>query len=87
MALTPQSIRSNIIIKLNGEYVRKEKIIDLSKDWNDRQITFFRKMLQQGGKLRILGNHFDIKIQETIVTSRGEKDGGIFKSPGVDDRF
>jgi|TARA_R110000787_G_scaffold142333_1_gene255947 hypothetical protein len=87
MALTPQSIRSNVIIKLNGEYVRKEEIIDLSKDWNDRQITFFRKMLQQGGKLRILGNHFDIRIQETIVTSRGEKDGGIVQSPGIDDRF
>ena len=87
MALTPQSIRSNVIIKLNGEYVRKEEIIGLSKDWNDRQITFFKKMLQQGGKLRILGNHFDIRIQETILTSRGEKDGGIFKSPGVDDRF
>ena len=87
MALTPQSIRSNVIIKLNGEYVRKEEIIDLSKDWNDRQITFFKKMLHQGGKLRILGNHFDIRIQETIVTSRGEKDGGIVQSPGIDDRF
>tara|TARA_B100000035_G_scaffold47017_1_gene35829 strand:+ start:179 stop:442 length:264 start_codon:yes stop_codon:yes gene_type:complete len=87
MALTPQSIRSNIIIKLNGEYVRKEKIIDLSKDWNDRQITFFKKILQQGGKLKILGNHFDIRIQETILTSRGEKDGGIIQSPGLDDRF
>ena len=87
MALTPQSIRSNVIIKLNGEYVKKEEIIGLSKDWNDRQITFFKKMLQQGGKLRILGNHFDIRIQETIVTSRGEKDGGIVQSPGIDDRF
>ena len=87
MALTPQSMRSNIIIKLNGEYVRKEKIIDLSKDWNDRQITFFKKILQQGGKLKILGNHFDIRIQETILTSRGEKDGGIIQSPGLDDRF
>ena len=87
MALTPQSIRSNVIIKLNGEYVRKEEIIDLSKDWNDRQITFFKKMLQQGGKLRILGNHFDIRIQDTILTSRGEKDGGITQSPGLDDRF
>ena len=87
MALTPQSIRSNVIIKLNGEYVRKEEIINLSKDWNDRQITFFKKMLQQGGKLRILGNHFDIRIQETILTSRGDKDGGIIQSPGIDDRF
>jgi hypothetical protein len=87
MELTPQSIRSNIIIKLNGEYVRKEEIINLSKEWNDRQITFFKKMLQQGGNLRILGNLFEITVQETLLTSRGEKDGGIFKSPGVDDRF
>ena len=87
MELTPQSIRSNIIIKLNGEYVRKEEIINLSKDWNDRQITFFKKMLQQGGNLRILGNLFEITVQETLLTSRGEKDGGIFKSPGIDDRF
>ena len=79
MALTPQSIRSNIIIKLNGEYVRKEEIINLSKDWNDRQITFFKKMLQQGGNLRILGNLFEITVQETLLTSRGEKDGGLFK--------
>jgi acetylglutamate synthase len=87
MALTPQSIRSNIIIKLNGEYVRKEEIINISKDWNDRQINFFKKILQQGGKLSILGNHFDIRIQDTILTSRGEKDGGITQSPGLDDRF
>ena len=87
MALTPQSIRSNIIIKLNGEYVRKEEIINISKDWNDRQINFFKKMLQQGGKLKVLGNHFDIRIQDTILTSRGEKDGGITQSPGLDDRF
>ena len=87
MALTPQSIRSNIIIKLNGEYVRIEEIINISKDWNDRQINFFKKILQQGGKLSILGNHFDIRIQDTILTSRGEKDGGITQSPGLDDRF
>ena len=87
MAITPQSIMSNIIIKLNCEYVRKEEIINLSKDWNDRQITFFKKMLQQGGNLRILGNLFEITVQETLLTSRGEKDGGIFKSPGIDDRF
>ena len=27
------------------------------------------------------------KILKPLLTSRGEKDGGIFKSPGVDDRF
>ena len=44
-------------------------------------------MLQQGGELRILGNLIEITIQETILTSRGEKDSGITQSPGLDDRF
>ena len=37
------------------------------------RLPFFRKMTQQGGKLRILGNLFEIRIQETILTSEGRK--------------
>jgi hypothetical protein len=87
MPLTPQSIRSHVFIKLNGEYVKKSEVISLSKDWNERQLSYFRKLLQQGGNVRINGNLFEIIIQENIVTSRGEKDGGIIVSPGTDDRF
>lgn len=87
MPLTPQSIRSYIFIKLNGEYVKKSEVISLSEDWNERQLSYFRKLLQQGGNVRINGNLFEITIQENIVTSRGEKDGGIITSPGIDDRF
>jgi hypothetical protein len=87
MPLTPQSIRSHVFIKLNGEYVKKSEVISLSKDWNERQLSYFRKLLQQGGNVRINGNLFEIIIQENIVTSRGEKDGGIIPSPGTDDRF
>jgi hypothetical protein len=87
MPLTPQSIRSHVFIKLNGEYVKKSEVISLSKDWNERQLSYFRKLLQQGGNVRINGNLFEIIIQENIVTSRGEKDGGIITSPGTDDRF
>lgn len=87
MALSPQSIRSNVQIKMNGEYVRKEKIISLSELWNEKQISYFRKMIQQGGTLKINGDKFEIEIQETIVNSRGDKDGGIITIPGVDERF
>lgn len=87
MALTPQSIRSNVQIKMNGEYVKKEKVISLSEFWNEKQISYFRKMIQQGGTLKINGDKFEITIQETIVNSRGDKDGGIITIPGVDDRF
>jgi len=87
MGLTPQSIRSNVFIQLNGEYVKKETIISLSESWNDKQISYFRKMVQQGGNVRINGNLFEITINENIVNSRGEKDGGIITIPGIDERF
>jgi hypothetical protein len=35
----------------------------------------------RGGNVRINGNLFEITIQESIVTSRGEKDGGIIPIP------
>ena len=88
MELTPQSIRNNVFIKLNDEYVKKEHVIELSKSWNDKQISYFRKMLKQGGSLKINGDSFKITINENIIlNSRGEKDGGIITIPGIDERF
>lgn len=87
MALSPQSIRSNVQIKMNGEYIRKEIVINLSLGWNEKQVSYFRKMIQQGGALKINGDKFEIEIKETIVNSRGDKDGGIITIPGVDERF
>jgi hypothetical protein len=87
MALTPQSIRSNVQIKLNGEYVKKEEVINLSLGWNEKQLSYFRKMVQQGGNVKINGDLFEITINENILNSRGEKDGGIITIPGVDERF
>jgi len=87
MGLSPQSIRSNVLIQLNGEYVKKETIISLSESWNDKQISYFRKMVQQGGNLKINGDLFEITINENILNSRGEKDGGIITIPGEDERF
>ena len=87
MVLTPQSIRSNVQIKMNGEYIKKEQVISLSEFWNEKQISYFKKMIQQGGALKINGDKFEITIQETIVNSRGDKDGGIITIPGSDERF
>ena len=87
MALSPQSIRSNVQIKMNGEYIKKEQVISLSEFWNEKQISYFKKMIQQGGALKINGDKFEITIQETIVNSRGDKDGGIITIPGIDERF
>jgi hypothetical protein len=75
--LKPQSIRNNVKITWNGEPISKQEIIDMSVLWNDKQILFFKKMLKQGGTVKIENNKFKIVITEPILTSRGLKDGGI----------
>ena len=87
MGLSLQSIRSNVLIQMNGEYVKKEVILTLSEGWNDKQLSYFRKMVQQGGNVKINGDLFEITINEGILNSKGEKDGGIITIPGVDERF
>jgi len=75
--LKPQSIRNNVKITWNGEPISKQEIIDMSVLWSDKQILFFKKMLKQGGTVKIENNKFKIVITEPILTSRGVKDGGI----------
>jgi hypothetical protein len=75
--LKPQSIRNNVKITWNGEPISKQEIIDMSVLWSDKQILFFKKMLKQGGTVKIENNKFKIVITEPILTSRGLKDGGI----------
>ena len=60
MPLTPQSIRKTVSIYINGELVEKQTVLDLSKDWNEAQINFFKKMIKQGGSFKINGNPFEI---------------------------
>jgi hypothetical protein len=75
--LKPQSIRNNVKITWNGDTISKQEIIDMSVLWSDKQILFFKKMLKQGGTVKIDNNKFKIVITEPILTSRGLKDGGI----------
>ena len=75
--LKPQSIRNNVKITWNGDTISKQEIIDMSILWSDKQILFFKKMLKQGGTVKIDNNKFKIVITEPILTSRGLKDGGI----------
>jgi hypothetical protein len=77
MALTPQSIRKGTTISFNGIEVTKEQVIQASKGWDEKQIEFFKKMLKQGGQFKINGTLISTKPTETLLTSRGEKDGGI----------
>ena len=51
--LSKQSIRKEHTIYLNEVKMTKEEIIEISKDFNEKEEKHFRKMLQQGGSLKI----------------------------------
>ena len=87
MPLKPQSIRKGVKITLNVKETEKQEIIDLSSDWTEKQISFFKKLLQQGGATKINGNSFVITPQYKIVDSKGNKDQGIIVAPGLDAKF
>ena len=87
MKLTPQSIRNNVKITWNGEPISKQEIIDMSVYWNEKQITYFKKIVKQGGTFKINNNKFKVIIDDPILTSRGERDGGIQQIPDPEARF
>lgn len=71
--LSKQSIRKEHSIYLNGELLEKDEMIEISKEFNENEEQRFRKMLQQGGKIKIQGNYYEIKKSESqIRNSKGE---------------
>ena len=71
--LSKQSIRKDHTIYLNGEVIEKNDMIEISKEFTDKEEKHFRKMLQQGGKLTVQNNEFDIqKMEYKFRNSRGE---------------
>lgn len=62
--LKKQSIRSEVTIYLKGKIISKDEMIEISKDFNEREENKFRKMLQQGGIIKIRGSIYEIKRKE-----------------------
>jgi hypothetical protein len=87
MALTSQAIRKGIIIKFNNKEVTKQEVLNFSKDWDEKQETFFRKMLKMGGEFSMKGVDISIRVEEQLYNSKGLKDQGIITVPGLDTRF
>ena len=87
MALTKQSLRQGVHVMVNEQLATKEELIKMSESWSEKREVFFRKMLQQGGKFKFDGIHFEVKLRERILNSEGEIDAGVVKLPGDDSRF
>lgn len=70
--LSKQSIRKEVTIYLEGKIISKEEMIEMSKDFSENEEKRFRKMLQQGGKIKVQGDLFEIRRTEyKIRNSRG----------------
>jgi hypothetical protein len=78
--ISPRAIRKNITIKFDGHIVDKEAVLEASKTWEPKHETLFMKLLKQGGKFTVNGVVVEVFPQEQMLTSRGEKDGGIITS-------
>jgi len=79
--LSKQSIRKNHTIFYNGELVEKDVVIELSKDFSETEIKRFKKMLQQGGSIKVKGNTFKIIREDTQHrNNKGEVESPFIKT-------
>jgi hypothetical protein len=75
--ISKQSIRAGVTIFTAGEKLDKDTIISKSEKWSDKEVTFFKKMLKQGGRFSIKGEKFYITVPEQIFNNKGEVEGVI----------
>lgn len=75
--ISKQSIRTGVTIYTSGEKLDKDQVISMSEKWSDKDITFFKKMLKQGGRFSINGTKFYITVPEQIYNNKGEVEGVI----------
>ena len=88
MALKKQSIRKGMYILVNDSPITKEELILISESWDEKQESFFRKMLKQGGKFKLNNVSYDISLQyNDRLRSDGTKDKGIIQIPGKSSKF
>jgi hypothetical protein len=78
--ISQREIRKNITIKIDGKVVDKAVVVETRKTWEPKHAPLFTKLLKQCGKFTANGVIVEVIPQEQMLTSRGEKDGGIIIS-------
>jgi hypothetical protein len=80
MPISSRAIRNNITIKFDGRTVDKKTVLEASEAWEPKHESLFVKLLKQGGKFTANGVVVEVFPADQILTSKGEKDGGITTS-------
>ena len=81
--ITKQAIRRGVTILCNGEKLSKDEVIDLGKNWTEKEENFFRKMLKQGGTFKVAGIKYKVElIERSDLDSNGNKPVTVPPLPG-----
>lgn len=78
--LTKQAIRKGVVVSCRNKILNKDEIISMSENWSEKEESFFRKMLKQGGRFSIKGVKFDITVPELIYNNKGEVEAVLMEA-------
>ena len=76
---------STFIVEEEG-VVTRERILQLSHNWTERDIILFKKIAKQGGTCRLKGTKITAIPGEKITTSKGWADEGAPKMHGPEEQ-
>lgn len=79
------SVKKTSRIYVEGKLVTRERVVTLSEDWTERDITLFKKIVKQGGKCKLQGVKFHIIPGEGVTTSKGFRDEGAAPMHGPEE--
>ena len=84
--LSKQSIRKNVIIYLDNELIEKEILIEMSRDYSKRELDLVRKMIKQGGNVKIQGVSLQfVRTDVRIRNSKGDFEPLTIKPTSLSD--
>ena len=86
MSIKKVSVTKTSTFIIDGEgVVTRERIVDLSHNWTEKDIILFKKIAKQGGTCRIKDVKYIVRPGEQITNSQFQRDGGAAKMHGPED--
>ena len=74
MSIKKVSVTKTSTFTIDGEgVVSRERIVDMSHNWTERDITLFKKIAKQGGACKIQGVKYTVDTEEKITNSQFER--------------
>ena len=86
MSIKKVSVTKTSSFTVDGEgRVSRERIVDLSYNWSEKDVILFKKIAKQGGICRIKGIKYTVVPGEKITNSQFQRDGGDAKMHGPEE--